>query len=221
MFGAIPSSIAMLLFGSIAFGWTGTLAQFRTPLGDIDVELFDEDKPVTTENFIRYVKSGRYQDTFIHRWEPRFVIQGGGFFTANRISTDPRIEAVTTFGTITNEYSVGRTLSNLYGTLAMARVSGFTNSASSQWFINLATNSSLDRVDGGFTVFARVVRGFDVLDRFNNASRTNGIFRTNLGGPLNHLPVLSTNVTYGDLVYVDISLLSIRVKTLSNGSRQI
>ena len=61
----------------------------------------------------------------------------------------------------------------------------------------------------------------NVLDRFNNTSRTNGIFRTNLGGPLNHLPILSTNVTYDDLVYVDISLLSIRVETLSNGSRQI
>jgi len=221
MFALIPSFIAILLGGSICAGWAGTLTQFRTPLGDLDVELFDEDKPVTTENFIRYVKSGRYENMFIHRWEPEFVIQGGGFFTANRISTDPSIAPVTRFGTITNEYSVGRTLSNLYGTLAMARIGGLTNSASSEWFINLATNSDLDLVDGGFTVFARVVRGFNVLDRFNNTSRTNGIFRANLGSPLNHLPILSTNGTYDNLVYVDISLLSIRVKTLSNGGRQI
>ena len=79
MFASYSFFIAILLVGLDFAGWAGTLTQFRTPLGDIDVELFDEDKPVTTENFIRYVKSGRYENTFIHRWEPEFVIQGGGF----------------------------------------------------------------------------------------------------------------------------------------------
>jgi hypothetical protein len=103
----------------------------------------------------------------------------------------------------------------------MARVGGVTNSANSQWFFNLANNSSLDRVDGGFTVFGRVIRGTNVLERFNNVSKTNAIFRINLGGPLDHLPLLSTNATADDLVYADISLLSVGIRAMADGSKQI
>ena len=61
----------------------GTLAQFRTVFGDIEVELYDQDKPVTVQNFIRYVQSGVWSQMFIHRCEPNFVIQGGGYYVAN------------------------------------------------------------------------------------------------------------------------------------------
>ena len=55
---------------------SGTLAQFRTPLGNIDVELYDEDKPVTVSNFIRYAQGGFYTNVFLHRCLPGFVAQG-------------------------------------------------------------------------------------------------------------------------------------------------
>ena len=187
-----------------------TLAQFHTPLGDMLVRLCDADKPVTVQNFLRYVESGAYQDMLMHRWVAGFVLQGGGFYTANRFATNANISAVPNFGAITNEYGIGRTFSNLYGTLAMARVGGLTNSASSQWFFNLVDNAFLDTVDGGFTVFGQVVLGTNVLNRFNNTSVTNGIFPLNIGAPLDHLPVLLTNPTneptYEDLVYMVITL---------------
>src|SRR5947208_8271514 len=138
----------------------GILAQFRTVFGDIEVELLDQDKPVTVRNFIRYVQSGLFRDAIIHRCIPTFVIQGGGFFVGNRNTTNAILAPIPTFGTITNEFAVGRFFSNVYGTIAMAKAGGDPNSASSQWFFNLANNAAnLDTQNGGFTVFGRVVRG--------------------------------------------------------------
>src|SRR6516164_3825691 len=95
----------------------GTLAQFRTVFGDIEVELYDQDKPVTVQNFIRYVQSGRYTNEFSHRLQPGFVLQGGGFtLYTNTIS------AIPTYPPITNEFNVGRPFSNIYGTIAMAKI---------------------------------------------------------------------------------------------------
>jgi cyclophilin family peptidyl-prolyl cis-trans isomerase len=198
----------------------GTLAQFRTPLGDIEVELF-EDKPVTTRNFIRYVQGGLYQNMFFHRWSPSFVIQGGGFFVTNRFA-QPEIAGVQNLGTIPNEFDVGQRRSNIYGTIAMAKVGGDPDSASSQWFFNLGDNSAnLDAQNGGFTVFGRVVRGTNVLNRFLDPPQLNNLKIASLNPPLNELPVLSTNLTWGDLIYVDITLLNVRVQTLEAGGREI
>jgi cyclophilin family peptidyl-prolyl cis-trans isomerase len=207
--------------------WAGTLAQFRTVLGDIDVELFDANKPVTVTNFIAYVQSGAYRDIFIQRWEPGFVIQAGGFKTVNRGQTNAIIDDVEpVFGMITNEYSVGRRFSNVYGTIAMARQSRVTNSATSQWFFNLTNNAFLDNVDGGFTVFGRVLRGTNVLQRFNDPSTNTGIFRVNVvpsqpGGPLSTVPVLSREPGYDDLIYVDITLLDVQVTARADGLQEI
>ena len=204
----------------------GTLAQFRTQLGDIEVELFDQDKPVTTANFIRCVQAGLFVDSFIQRWEPHFVIQGGGFFMANRATTNQIIRRVGNFGPITNEFSVGPTLSNVYGTLAMARVGGLTNSATSQWFFNLADNTDLDSADGGFTVFGKIIAGTNVLNRFNIANPTNGVFRTDLSDPLhpnpvldqlNHLPLIPLPSGSFGFMYVDITLLEVRVSAALTG----
>jgi peptidyl-prolyl cis-trans isomerase A (cyclophilin A) len=199
----------------IVLAWPGgvpaqTWAQFHTALGDLLVQLYDQEKPVTVQNFQHYVTSGAYRDMFIHRWEPQFVIQGGGYYTAHRFMTNEGIAAIPVFPQITNEYGVGRVFSNIYGTLAMARVGGKTNSASSQWFFNLTNNVLLDSVDGGFTVFGHVLLGTNVLNRFNEISISNGIFQLQLVAPLNELPVLldsPTNfATFNDLVYVDVSL---------------
>jgi cyclophilin family peptidyl-prolyl cis-trans isomerase len=201
--------------------WAGTLAEFRTPLGEMDVELYDADKPATVQNFIRYVQSGNYSNMFFHRWVPGFIIQGGGFYTADRHTTNAIIKDVVTFADITNEYSVGKTYSNLYGTLAMARVSGQTNSANSQWYFNLTNNGFLDTVDGGFTVFGRVVLGTNVLNRFNLTSTNNGIYGYNIGAPLDQMPVLSNNPGYEDLVYVDITLLHVQVERNLRGGAAV
>src|SRR5947199_10392613 len=86
----------------------GTLAQFRTSFGDIDVELYDQDKPVTVQNFVRYVQSGEWRNMFVHRCVPNFVLQGGGYYVANRSMTNQSINRVTSFGTLINEFGVGR-----------------------------------------------------------------------------------------------------------------
>src|SRR5262245_15367738 len=107
----------------------GTLAQFRTVFGDVEVELFDQDKPITVSNFIRYVESGRYRDGVIHRCNPDFVIQGGGYYLAGRGETNATILDIPVFGKIPNEFGTGRIFSNTYGTIAMAKLGGDTNSA--------------------------------------------------------------------------------------------
>ena len=123
----------------------------QTPQGDIEIELLTEDAPNTVANFLRYIDSGKYTKSFIHRSIPGFVIQGGGFTFDG--SGAPGIFP---FETIDNEFKV----SNTRGTVAMAKIGGQPDSATSQWFINLADNSSsLDSDNGGYTVFARVIGG--------------------------------------------------------------
>ena len=210
-----------ILLLSAFTSWGGPLVQFRTVYGDIDVELF-EDKPVTTQNFIRYVQSGLYKDMFFHRLVPRFVLQGGGVYVADR-HTNPSFFYVPTFPAITNEYLVGRRLSNLFGTIAMAKVGSDPNSATSQFFFNLTNNAAnLDNQNGGFTVFGKALRGTNVLNRFNFPSApTNHITIYNYGSPLDSTPMLSTSQTYEDLVYVDISLLNVQVKLGAAKQREI
>src|SRR5436190_20475451 len=97
----------------------GVLAQFRTVFGDVDVELLDKDKPITVANFIRYVQSGKYKDGFMHRLEPSFVIQGGGWYVAERGSSSGYLTNVVPFAPIKNEYGAGNIYGNAFGTIAM------------------------------------------------------------------------------------------------------
>lgn len=132
---------------------------FETTFGEIAIELYPEEAPVTTENFIDYVNSGFYDETIFHRVIPRFVIQGGGFESGlAKKETNPPIK---------NEASNG--LKNTRGALSMARTN-VVDSATSQFFINLTNNDFLDQRDTsdagyGYAVFARVVEGLDVIDR--------------------------------------------------------
>jgi cyclophilin family peptidyl-prolyl cis-trans isomerase len=196
----------------------GTYVQFRTAWGDIDVELYDEDKPVTVRNFLRYVQSGRYENMIFHRCPTNrvtgltdFVVQGGGFFVTNS-----QIEAIETFGSIPNEFGVGRRFSNTYGTIAMAKVGGDTNSATSQFFFNLNNNSFLDAAtpDGYFTVFGRIVgtNSTNVLNSYLGLSIDRGI--KNLGGPFDTLPVTYFGTrppTELDLEFVSTLLVDLRI----------
>jgi cyclophilin family peptidyl-prolyl cis-trans isomerase len=224
----------LLLISSIVDGRSNTLAQFRTVFGDIDVELYDQDKPATVSNFIKLVHNGAYQNTFLHRCVPNFVVQGGGFYTLNRLDNNlfTNFYYVPNFGTITNEFGVGPRLTNSYGTIAMARVGGQTNSATSQWFFNLINNSFLDGVDGGFTVFGRVLRGTNILNFFNTISQSNGIVDIRkLYGVTNSTTSLFSDLPvyyygwvkprYSDLLYVDISVLNVQIRRMTNGAREI
>lgn len=126
-----------------------------TSLGDMVFELVD-DAPVTTENFLQYVEDGFYDGTVFHRVVPDFVVQGGGFLPDGSQPDGLR-------DPIVNEFSPSR--SNLRSTVAMAKLGGDPDSATSQFFVNLDDNSdNLDNQNGGFTVFARVVEGMDVAD---------------------------------------------------------
>ena len=215
---------------------SGTLAQFRTSLGEIDVELYDEDKPVTVQNFIRYVQGGFYTNMFLHRCIPGFVAQGGGFRTDDPSSTAlfGAFSSVGSFGPITNEFNVGRRFSNTYGTIAMAKTAGDPNSATSQWFFNLADNSAnLDNQNGGFTVFGHIVGGTNVLETFNAMSLNNGVvdlrqyYTTNdTTSLLSDLPVTYAGARaphYNELIYADVSVtnLKLQVRSLDGGGREI
>ncbi|MBX3395147.1 MAG: peptidylprolyl isomerase [Phycisphaerae bacterium] len=134
---------------------TANLVRLTTSLGDIVFELVD-DAPVTTSNFLQYVTDGFYDGTIFHRVVPDFVVQGGGFLPG-LVRPEGRRPP------IVNEFSPTR--SNLRATVAMAKVGGDPNSATSEFFVNLKDNSqNLDNQNGGFTVFARVIEGMDVVD---------------------------------------------------------
>src|SRR3954468_6800396 len=110
---AIVVSCCLLL---PAISEAGIFVQFRTAFGDMDVELFDKDKPVTVGNFCNYVRSGKYADGFIHRCDPTFVIQGGGYYVDKRGTTNANITFINTFPPIRNEYGAGNIYSNSFGT---------------------------------------------------------------------------------------------------------
>ncbi len=129
---------------------------FATTLGDIKIEFFPDEAPVSVENFLKYVDDGFFDGTIFHRVVPGFVIQGGGF--------TEEMDQKTTLDPIKNEADNG--LKNERGTLSMARTQ-VVDSATSQFFISLVDNAFLDHGDRdfGYAVFARVVEGMDVVDK--------------------------------------------------------
>ncbi len=157
---AIPVVAVMLMVARLATAGDEEKGEhmvvFETNKGDITLELFHDDAPVTVENFLQYVDDGFYDGTIFHRVIPGFVIQGGGF--------DADMNQKSTRDPITNEADNG--LQNKRGYLSMARTQQI-NSATSQFFINLDDNAFLDHGvrDFGYAVFARVVDGMDVVDR--------------------------------------------------------
>src|SRR5208283_4301353 len=159
------------------------------------VELFNHDKPATVENFIHYITSGSYSNTFFDRDVTNFVLQGGDYVTVDR-STNYLDGGQVSTGTnifpsqVDSEFNVGPLIHNTFGTLAMALVSGEPNSATSAFFFNLADNSAnLDNQNGGFTVFGRILSGTNILQYFNTLSApSNGI-----SGYFSALPTLPVN----------------------------
>jgi peptidyl-prolyl cis-trans isomerase A (cyclophilin A) len=127
-----------------------------TSMGDLKIELFDAEAPVTVKNFLQYVDEGFFDGTIFHRVIPGFVLQGGGM-TADMTQKKTRPP-------IKNEAKNG--LKNKRGALSMARTQAI-DSATSQFFINLADNAFLDHSarDFGYAVFAKVIDGMEIVDR--------------------------------------------------------
>lgn len=132
----------------------------ETSLGTIKIELFDKEAPLSAENFRAYVRQGFYNGLIFHRVIPGFMIQGGGMEPGmkERQPTRPKLP---------NEATNG--LKNRRGTLSMARTSDI-HSASSQFFINVNDNASLDHRGTqpqlfGYAVFGKVVEGMEVADK--------------------------------------------------------
>ncbi|RMF92495.1 MAG: peptidylprolyl isomerase A [Candidatus Schekmanbacteria bacterium] len=138
----------------------------KTTLGEIEIELYPEKAPETVKNFLAYVNANFYSGLIFHRVIPGFMIQGGGF-SAKMLKkpTNPPIK---------NEADNG--LKNDRGTIAMARTPEI-DSATSQFFINLADNDFLNHKDDtprgyGYAVFGRVIKGMDVVDEIAKVKTT-------------------------------------------------
>jgi peptidyl-prolyl cis-trans isomerase A (cyclophilin A) len=139
--------------------WANCTVVIKTSLGDIQLELNEQQAPISTANFLKYVDSGFYNGTVFHRVIPNFMIQGGGFIKdmTQKITKSP----------IKNEAANG--LKNSRGTIAMART-GVVDSATSQFFINHADNGFLDHKSNttrgyGYAVFGEVTQGMSVVDK--------------------------------------------------------
>lgn len=138
--------------------------RFATSQGNIDVVLLPESAPLTVQNFLNYMNRGDYNNSIFHRSVRGFIIQGGGFRWV-----DSRIVEIPADPPVRNEYAI----SNTRGTIAMAKLGDNPNSATNQWFFNLANNASnLNNQNGGFTVFGRVApndnASLTVMDRIAN-----------------------------------------------------
>jgi len=160
---------------------------FETTLGPIVIELFEEEAPITSKNFLEYAESGFFNGTLFHRVIPGFVIQGGGMESGmvDKRGKDP----------IQNEANNG--VKNLKWTLSMARTNE-PHSASSQFFINLVNNSSLDHTEEtiqgwGYAVFGEVVDGFETVEAIAGVATGNSGFHQDV--PIEEISILDTKVT--------------------------
>ena len=136
-----------------------------TSKGDIKVELYPDKAPETVKNFLAYVNAGYYDGTIFHRVIKGFMIQGGG------LTADMKDKREGQRAPIKNESSNG--LKNDTGTIAMARTAA-PDSATSQFFINVANNDALNKSPGkdGYAVFGKVVEGMDVVKKIEQAETT-------------------------------------------------
>lgn len=156
------------------------MLKLKTSEGDITIELFEKEAPISSQNFLEYAKAGFYDGTIFHRVIDGFMIQGGGF-TAD-------MKQKKTNSPIKNESSNG--LQNKKYTLSMARTS-VPDSATSQFFINTTDNDFLDKANAqdrvGYAVFGRVVEGQDVVDKI-------GKTKTGVAAGMRDVPVKAITV---------------------------
>lgn len=161
------------------------MIKIKTTSGDIEIKLYEEEAPISSENFKSYVKDGFFEGTIFHRVIPNFMVQGGGM-TEN-------MENKSTNAPIKNEANNGK--KNLRGTLAMARTMEI-DSATSQFFINLVDNSFLDHGDRdfGYAVFGEVTNGMDIVDEIASSAT---------GSKMGHQDVPIESITITEVSFID------------------
>ena len=191
----LSSNISLLVI-FIAIFWIAGCSQnekeikvitFETTLGPIVIELFEEEAPVTSKNFLEYAESGFFNGTIFHRVIPGFVIQGGGMEPGmvNKEGNPP----------IMNEANNG--LKNTKWSLSMARTND-PHSASSQFFINVVNNISLDHTEEtvqglGYAVFGEVVEVFETVEAIAATATGSSGFHQDV--PLEDISIIDTKVT--------------------------
>lgn len=170
----------VLLFSNASFAENPKIA-LETSMGTITLTLFSQEAPATVENFLRYIDEGFYVGTQFHRVISGFMIQGGGF--------TEDMDQKQNHEPIKNESSNG--LSNKQGTIAMARTQD-PDSASSQFFINLVDNMSLNQMGSraGYTVFGEVTQGMEIVNAIGKVKT--GTRSRHRDVPIEPILVLST-----------------------------
>jgi peptidyl-prolyl cis-trans isomerase A (cyclophilin A) len=185
---AVVLSCALIAGGSAASVFANTLVRVATSYGDFTIELFDEQTPQTVANFLGYVDRGDYSGSVFHRSVTEFVLQAGAYrwlgdcdFAERQPGVNCSAQRIAQQTPVVNEPGI----SNTRGTLAMAKLEGNPDSATSQWFINLTDNSEvLDTQNSGFTVFGRVLgEGLEVAESINDLPVTSA------GGEAQQMPV--------------------------------
>ena len=159
------SVLTLCLLATAALPALAQKVRLATSAGDIVIELDAEKAPKTVDNFLNYVRAKHYDGLIFHRVIDGFMIQTGGYKAdLTEKPTRPPIPL-----------EVGNGLSNVRGSLAMARTND-PNSATSQFFINVNDNLRLDQAGGGYAVFGKVVEGMDVVDQIRVApTRSSGV----------------------------------------------
>ena len=170
---------------SVSFDVPNPQVSMQTSLGGVVLELNPTAAPLSTDNFLQYVNSKFYDNTLIHRVVTTgiFVAQGGWLTPTPAVQPGQKAAIA---------LEVNKGLSNLKGTIAMAR-SADLNSATSQYFFNLADNVALDTSNGGYAVFGKVVSGAEVLDAMASVKTTTAFGLADF--PANNVIVLSATQT--------------------------
>ncbi|TNH42862.1 peptidylprolyl isomerase A [Photorhabdus luminescens] len=181
---ALVTAYSLSAMASLALAAGDTHVKLTTTEGNIELELNNQKAPITTKNFIEYVNEGYYNNTIFHRVIPGFMVQGGGF--------TKDLQQKATKAAIKNEADNG--LRNLRGTISMARTAD-KDSATSQFFINVADNAFLDhgQRDFGYAVFGKVVKGMDVVDKISQVKTENV-------GPYQNVPVKPVVILSAEII---------------------
>lgn len=171
MLKKIIITAGLIMSGMTAWA-ENTRIEMQTSEGNIHIELFNQQAPITSQNFESYVASGFYKGTIFHRAIPNFMLQGGGFDQKMKEKENKN-------SPIANESFNG--LKNTRGTLAMARTND-PNSARSQFFINVVDNEflNLSSRNAGYAVFGQVVEGMEIVDKIVNKPTTTTLGHQNV-----------------------------------------
>ncbi|MDR2719398.1 MAG: peptidylprolyl isomerase [Nitrososphaerota archaeon] len=160
-----------------------TKVLLQTSMGDITLQLFD-DKPITTQNFLKLVALGKYDNTIIHRVVKDFVIQAGAVNKNNELIDG-------NWASINDE--IGQNNHNSKYTIAMAKTTS-PNSATTSFFINTGDNSKQPEFDDTYTVFGRVIEGQDIVDAIANVQTVNSVYMNEKSQPAQTITITSAKI---------------------------